>query len=103
MDNLAVEAFQRITRMRLPVYDDDLLLELDPGTLLRVPQVLDRLSRCDELAPQWLNLALGLKPGSTFRQAVRAYRGMAPRPPQPKDVAHHKRQRSLERVRLMTR
>ena len=70
--------------MRLPTYCDDLIVELDPLQLFRIPRVLDQLEDSEQLVPPTLACFLGLRTGSTMAQAVERYRTMiAPRPPKP--------------------
>ena len=70
--------------MRLPTYCDDLIVEIDPLQLFRIPRVLDQLEDSEQLLPPTLATFLGLRNGSTMGQAVERYRTMiAPRPPKP--------------------
>ena len=70
--------------MRLPTYCDDLIVEIDPLQLFRIPRVLDQLENSEQLVPPTLSCFLGLRHGSTVGQAVERYRTMiAPRPPKP--------------------
>ena len=88
---LLVEAFRQIITFRIPVCDD-LLVELENNTKVRVSSVLQEIEEATEIMPTTLAELLGLPGGMSFKVGVQVYRtAIAPRP-------HLKRQPPITRV-----
>ena len=88
---LLVEAFRQIITFRIPVCDD-LLVELENNTKVRVSSVLQEIEEATEIMPTTLAELLGLPGGMSFKVGVQVYRtAIAPRP-------HLKRQPPVTRV-----
>ena len=91
VQEVIIEAFRQIITFRIPVCDD-LLVELENNTHVRVSSVLQEIEEATEIMPTTLAELLGLPGGMSFKVGVQVYRtAIAPRP-------HLKRQPPITRV-----
>ena len=86
-----IEAFRQIITFRIPVCDD-LIVELENNTHVRVSSVLQEIEEASEIMPTTLAELLGLPGGVTYAVGCQVYRtAIAPRP-------HLKRQPPVTRL-----
>ena len=91
MQEVIIEAFRQIITFRIPVCDD-LIVELENNTKVRVSSVIQEIEEATEIMPTALAELLGLPGGVTFKVGVQVYRtAIAPRP-------HLKRQPPVTRL-----